>query len=232
MARRSDRLQRLFVRPDCRQARPMGGGERLFPARLRRLPKIPALGRESLYRQRRELRETRQNAGSDQHLSRTVAQPKAGQFHRGRRSPETPRGIGTGLMKTLRFTIHDSRFAIPIFLVLLLFLVRPIHSQNILLKTGQTIETKGVRVSGDVVMGKVQVGSSSGEVGYQISTIARIDFPEPPQLKTTEALLAQGQPAKALADIGPVVKYYEPLRGVPGNWWAPAALLKVSALAG
>jgi len=135
-------------------------------------------------------------------------------------------------MKTLRFTIHDSRFAIPIFLVLLLFLVRPIHSQNILLKTGQTIETKGVRVSGDVVMGKVQVGSSSGEVGYQISTIARIDFPEPPQLKTTEALLAQGQPAKALADIGPVVKYYEPLRGVPGNWWAPAALLKVSALAG
>jgi tetratricopeptide (TPR) repeat protein len=128
-------------------------------------------------------------------------------------------------MKPRRLTIHVSRFTI-----LLLLLVRPTHSQNFLLKTGQTIETKGVRVSGDVVMGKVQVGSSGGEVGYQISTIAKIDFPEPPQLKTTEALLAQGQPAKALADIGPVVKYYEPFRGVPGNWWAQAALLKVSAL--
>jgi TolA-binding protein len=117
-------------------------------------------------------------------------------------------------------------------LLLLFLLVRPAQAQNILLKTGQTIETKGVRVSGDVVMGKVQVGSSSGEVGYQISTIARIDFPVPPQLKTTEALLAQGASQKALAEIGPVVKYYEPFRNVPGNWWAQAALLKVSALGG
>ena len=117
-------------------------------------------------------------------------------------------------------------------LVLVLVLVRPTYAQNILLKTGQTIETKGMRVSGDVVMSKVQVGASSGEVGYQISVIAKIDFPEPPQLKTAEALLTQGQPERALADIGPVVKYYEPFRDVPGNWWAQAALLKVSALGG
>ena len=138
-------------------------------------------------------------------------------------------------MKTLRF--HDSRFGLgrhdPPFAPHLSSLVRPACSQNILLKTGQTIETKGVRRSGDMVMGKVQVGaSSSGEVGYQASTIAKIDFPEPPQLKTTEAFLAQGQPEKALADIGPVVKYYEPFRDMPGNWWAQAALLKVSALGG
>ena len=91
-------------------------------------------------------------------------------------------------------------------LVLLLVLVRQTSAQNILLKTGQTIATKGVRVSGDVVMGKVQVGASSGEVGYQISVIAKIDFLEPPQIKTTEALLAKGEPQRALADIGPVVK--------------------------
>ena len=47
-------------------------------------------------------------------------------------------------------------------------LVTPVHAQNILLKTGQTIETKGVRRSGDMVMGKIQVGASSGEVGYQV----------------------------------------------------------------
>lgn len=115
---------------------------------------------------------------------------------------------------------------------LLLVFLQAAHAQNIILKTGQTIETKGVRRSGDMVMGSVQVGSSRGEVGYQLSTISRIDFPEPTQLKTTAALLSQGEPAKALAEIGPVVKFYEPFREVPGNYWAQAALLKVSALAG
>ncbi|MEO6871151.1 MAG: tetratricopeptide repeat protein [Chthoniobacterales bacterium] len=115
---------------------------------------------------------------------------------------------------------------------LLLFFLQPALAQNIILKTGQTIETKGVRRSGDMVMGSVQVRSSRGEVGYQASTISRIDFPEPAQLKTATALLSQGEPAKALAEIGPVVKFYEPFRNIPGNYWAQAALLKVSALAG
>jgi tetratricopeptide (TPR) repeat protein len=121
-------------------------------------------------------------------------------------------------------------------LVLMLVIVPVIapstHAQDLVLKTGQTIQTKGVRRSGDMVMGSVQVGQSRGEVGYQASTIARINFPEPPQLKTTAALLSQGAPAKALADIGPVVKYYQPFRDLPGNYWAQAALLEVSALVG
>jgi hypothetical protein len=107
-----------------------------------------------------------------------------------------------------------------------------VQAQSILLKTGQTIETKGVRRSGDMVMIKVQVGASSGEVGYHASTIAKIAFPEPLQLKTTAVFLSQGQPEKALADIEPIVKYYEHFRDIPGNWWAPAALLKLSALSG
>ncbi len=110
--------------------------------------------------------------------------------------------------------------------------VRPAFAQSILLKSGQTIETKGLRRSGDMVMGKVQVGASSGEVGYQAATIAKINFPEPPQLQTTAAFLSQGDPQKALAEIRPVVKYYEPFRDLPGNFWAQAALLEVSALGG
>ena len=129
-----------------------------------------------------------------------------------------------------RFSIHDSRFTIVAFV--LLILVRQALGQNIFLKSGQTVETKGVRRSGDMVMGKIQVGSSNGEIGYQASAIARIDFPEPPQLKTTAEFLSQSEPRKALADIGPVVKYYTQFRDVPGNWWAPAALLEVSALSG
>ncbi len=135
-------------------------------------------------------------------------------------------------MKRLPFAMSNGRSTLVLVLVLVFVLVRPAHSQNLLLKTGQTIETKGVRRSGDMIMGKVQVGASSGEVGYQASTIAKIIFPEPPQLKTTGAFISQGQPEKALADIEPVVKYYAPFRDIPGNWWAPAALLKVSALSG
>ena len=129
-----------------------------------------------------------------------------------------------------RFSIHDSRFTLVAFV--LLILVRQALGQNILLKSGQTIETKGVRRSGDMVMGKIQVGSSHGEIGYQASAIARIDFPEPPQLKTTAEFLSQSESSKALADIGPVVKYYTQFRDIPGNWWAQAALLEVSALSG
>lgn len=136
------------------------------------------------------------------------------------------------MKKNFQLPIANCQFGLVLLLVIVLLIVPSIHAQNIVLKTGQTIETKGVRLSGDMVMGKVQVGASSGEVGYQASTIARIAFPEPPQLKTTAAFISQGQPEKALADIEPVVKYYDPFRHVPGNWWAPAALLKVSALSG
>ncbi len=118
-----------------------------------------------------------------------------------------------------------------LFLLVLIF-VRPGQAQNLLLKNGQTIATKGIRRSGEMVMCKIELGASSGEVGYQASTIAKIDFPEPPELKTTAAFLSQDDPQKALAAIGPVVKSWEVFRDLPGNWWAEAALLKVSALTG
>ena len=103
-------------------------------------------------------------------------------------------------------------------------------AQAILLKTGQRVETLGLRRDRDIVMGKVQVGSSSGEVGYQVVAIAKIEFPEPKALKTATELLSQGQPDKALAEIDPVVKYYAAFRDIVGGWWAQAALIRVSAL--
>src|SRR5262249_44852140 len=105
-----------------------------------------------------------------------------------------------------------------------LLLFSSAEAQNIFLKTGQTIETKGVRRFGDMVMAEVLVGSHTGEVGYRASTVSRIDFIQPPELKATEALLAQGETEKALIAIAPVVNCYEPFRDIPGNWWAQAAL--------
>lgn len=113
----------------------------------------------------------------------------------------------------------------------LLFVATALPAQNIVLKTGQTVETTGVRRTGDTIMGKILVGASTGEVGYPIANIASISFPEPQALESARQLLAQGEGEKALSAIEPIVKYYEPFQGISGSWWAPAALVKVSALA-
>lgn len=118
-----------------------------------------------------------------------------------------------------------------VFLSLFLCSLSLASAQTIVLKTGQRVDTLGVRRSGDKVMGKIQVGESSGEVGQSVASIAKIEFPEPQGLKSASDLLSQGQPDKALAEVTPVLAFYEQFRDIPGAWWAPAAVIKVSALA-
>ena len=136
-------------------------------------------------------------------------------------------------MKTeVRGQRSEVRESLSVFvLVLLLMLNSPARAQSIILKTGQKIDALSVRRDGELVMGKVQVGTGSGEVGYNVSQIAKIEFPEPRALKSASEFLTQSQPEKALAEIDPVVKYYEPFKEVPGAWWAQAAAIKVSVLA-
>jgi tetratricopeptide (TPR) repeat protein len=105
------------------------------------------------------------------------------------------------------------------------------EAQTIVLKTGQQIETRGVTRNRDKIMGKVDVGGTTGEVGYDLSAIARIQFPEPRGLRSAQELLSQGQAEKALAEVTPIINYYTPFKEVPGAWWAAAAVIKVSALA-
>jgi tetratricopeptide (TPR) repeat protein len=126
-----------------------------------------------------------------------------------------------------RFTFQGSGFRF----VLVLVIVQSAHSQTIVLKAGQKVETQSLRRDGDMVLGKVQVGAGSGEIGYHLSQIAKIEFPEPRGLKTAADLMTQGQPEKALAEIEPVVAFYQAFKEIPGSWWSQAALIKVSMLA-
>ena len=127
------------------------------------------------------------------------------------------------------FRLQASGFRLV--LVLVLVLDPFAQAQTIVLKSGQRVETKGVRRNGDMILGKIEVAGSAGEVGHALSAIAKIEFPEPQGLKNAADLLSQGQPEKALTEIAPVVAYYAPFREVPGAWWAPAAVIRVSALA-
>lgn len=126
-----------------------------------------------------------------------------------------------------RFSIFDLGFTT----VATLLFVASSFAQTVILKSDQKIEAQAVRREGGLVMAKVQVGTGSGEVGYHVEQIAKIEFPEPAALKTASDLLGQGQPQKALAAIDPVVTYYAPFRDIPGGWWSQAALIKISVLA-
>ena len=113
-------------------------------------------------------------------------------------------------------------------------------AQNILLKDGKTIATKGLRRQGDTIMATVEntvpgngtepPKTVTGEIGYQLSQISKLDFPEPAQFQTVPELIATGKMAEALAQIEPVVRYYGGFRDAPGSWWVDAVLLKIEAL--
>ena len=113
-------------------------------------------------------------------------------------------------------------------------------AQNILLKDGKTIVARSLRRQGDTIMATVEItpattgdtptAAQTGEVGYALAAIAKLDFPEPAQMRTVPDLIVAGKMAEALAQIEPVVKYYESFRDAPGSWWDEAAMLKLEAL--
>lgn len=128
-------------------------------------------------------------------------------------------------MKNLRFWILD------VGLIGALIIACPLAgAQTILLKDGKSVVATKLRRSEGNVMATVQVGTGTGEIGYAVATIAKIDFPEPSQLKTAADLMAQGKAKDALFQIEPLVVYYAPFRDVPGNWWTPAVRVKLEAL--
>lgn len=107
----------------------------------------------------------------------------------------------------------------------------PLFAQTIQLKDGKTLIAKSVRRSGATVMATIDVtGGGAGEVGYPVEKIARIDFPEPAQLKTARDLIAQGKSEAAIALLNPLLSYHGSFREVPGAWWSQAALAKITAL--
>jgi tetratricopeptide (TPR) repeat protein len=76
----------------------------------------------------------------------------------------------------------------------------------------------------------VPMGATQGQMGYDVDTILRIDFPEPPQIEEATDQLTAGNLDQGLGDLQPVLKYYAPFRDVPGSWWSKAALLEINAL--
>ena len=148
-----------------------------------------------------------------------------------RRTPNYFAGIGW------KFSVRRSALSVLLFLCLAL---QPALAQNIILKDGKVIATKGLRRQGDMIMATVEIApattgdtpapAQTGEVGYAVAQIAKLDFPEPAQMRAVPDLIVAGKLPEALAQIEPVVKYYASFRDAPGSWWDEAAMLKLEAL--
>ncbi len=96
---------------------------------------------------------------------------------------------------------------------------------------GHQQSASAVRRSNNTILATIALAAGvRGETGFALSSIRKIEFPEPPQLKAARRAIDAGKPADALGLLNVVVDQQSALRTVPGNWWAPAAILKMDAL--
>ncbi len=128
---------------------------------------------------------------------------------------------------------HFPRFPLVLVLFAALGMATPdTRAQSITMRDGQIVQALALRRDGETVFARIQTeGGNAGEVGYPVANIARIEFPDPPQLKSAADLLDAGKTADAAVQLGPIVAYYSPFRDIPGNWWLPLAQLQLDAFA-
>ncbi|MEI6460670.1 MAG: hypothetical protein WCO73_01850 [Verrucomicrobiota bacterium] len=64
----------------------------------------------------------------------------------------------------------------------------------------------------------------------KLAEVVGIIWPLPERLIEAQNNINRGEPGKALDNIEPVIKLFEPLKTIPGSWWAKATMLKLDAL--
>jgi tetratricopeptide (TPR) repeat protein len=121
-------------------------------------------------------------------------------------------------------------------LALILFLAAGIvlaPAQTLLLKNGQSMAADDLKRDGDMLTVMIKTpNGGSGRVGFQVEDVASLDLPAPDGFAEAQQLASQGQYDHALTEIEPILAYQKTIQDVPGNWWAHAALVKASSLAG
>lgn len=86
----------------------------------------------------------------------------------------------------------------------------------------------------NVVKGTVDRTSNQG--GFEVvltrklSEVVEVVWPMPSRLQEAQNNVNRGEPAKALDNAEAVLKFFEPLKNVPGSWWVKASLIKLDAL--
>jgi hypothetical protein len=83
---------------------------------------------------------------------------------------------------------------------------------------------------------KGTVDRTSNQAGFEVvltrklSEVTEVIWPMPARLQEAQNNINRGEPAKALDNAEAVLKFFEPLKNVPGSWWVKASLIKLDAL--
>jgi len=125
---------------------------------------------------------------------------------------------------------------LPLLLVGFAFLpaAGTLHAQQVTMKDGQVYDSSTLRRSGQSIFVKVTSagGLSAVEMGLPVSRIAKISFPEPPELTQAMEAATKGKIQEVLSLTGPYVAAQGDYKDLPGSWWPRMASLRIQALAG
>ncbi len=118
--------------------------------------------------------------------------------------------------------------------VVVVVLLAPLASQgqHYRMRDGQMLAANTVVVRGNQLVRALEVkDGASAEVGYPLSGVVALDWPEPEELRRAQENFVKGAIAEALADAETVATRFSPFSALPGSWWGEAELLRLQALA-
>jgi|GEM_PF-728226 len=110
--------------------------------------------------------------------------------------------------------------------------VSSLPAQDLTTTDGQFYPKATLRRNGEMIMVKATVAGGTGniEMGVPVAKIAKIAFPEPPELAKAITAASKASADEVLTLTGPYVEGQADCRDLPGSWWPEMARLRLLAL--
>jgi hypothetical protein len=105
----------------------------------------------------------------------------------------------------------------------------PLLAQRYHLRDGRVWDAARVKV----VEGRLSValaGDGTAEMGFPLSEVVRLEWPEPPELTRARRSLETGLPLEAAKLAADTAESFAPFARTEGSWWAEARALEARAL--
>jgi tetratricopeptide (TPR) repeat protein len=100
-------------------------------------------------------------------------------------------------------------------------------------KDNKELLWKDITMAGEIMGWKTKNPQTGGDMVVNIpaSNVAKMDFPEPPDLQEALTLLSHNKPDEAAAKAAPIVQQFAPFKSVVGSWYPAASMVQLEALA-
>jgi tetratricopeptide (TPR) repeat protein len=111
------------------------------------------------------------------------------------------------------------------------FTMSCLQAEDITTTDGQIYRNSTLRRNGSLIMVKITNPGSSGivETGLPIARIAKVDFPEPPELALAKKAASDGNAQEVINLTANYVSSQLDFKDLPGSWWP--AMAKICLLA-